>query len=61
MIEVDAPNHWQQIVTFPDGERLLVNNADLDAPSVPFPRTWVYVAGLLGRSEGDNLPIKVAA
>ncbi|MDZ8139577.1 MAG: hypothetical protein RM049_30535 [Nostoc sp. DedQUE04] len=26
----DAPNNSQQIVTFADGERLLVNNADLD-------------------------------
>ncbi|WP_338421883.1 hypothetical protein [Nostoc flagelliforme] len=42
VIEADAPNHWQQIVTFPDGERLLVNNADLDAPSVPFPRERNY-------------------
>ncbi|MBD2536111.1 hypothetical protein H6G97_45075 [Nostoc flagelliforme FACHB-838] len=42
VIEADAPNHWQQIVTFPDGERLLVNNADLDAPSVPFPRERTY-------------------
>ncbi|MBW4456802.1 MAG: hypothetical protein KME55_31270 [Nostoc indistinguendum CM1-VF10] len=41
-IEADAPNHWQQIVTFPDGERLLVNNTDLDAPSVPFPRERTY-------------------
>ncbi|WP_193200781.1 hypothetical protein, partial [Nostoc sp. MG11] len=29
VIEVDAPNTSQQIVTFADGERLLVNNADL--------------------------------
>ncbi|MEJ6486859.1 hypothetical protein N0Y54_37335 [Nostoc punctiforme UO1] len=35
-IEADAPNRWQQIVTFADGERLLINNADLDAASVPF-------------------------
>ncbi|MBD2535394.1 hypothetical protein H6G97_40765 [Nostoc flagelliforme FACHB-838] len=42
VIEADAPNRWQQIVTFPDGERLLVNNADLDAPSVPFPREQNY-------------------
>ncbi|MBW4457656.1 MAG: hypothetical protein KME55_36240 [Nostoc indistinguendum CM1-VF10] len=42
VISADAPNHWQQIVTFPDGERLLVNNADLDAPSVPFPRKQNY-------------------
>nr|WP_322708714.1 hypothetical protein [Nostoc sp. ChiSLP03a]MDZ8209826.1 hypothetical protein [Nostoc sp. ChiSLP03a] len=42
VIKADAPNRWQQIVTFPDGERLLVNNADLDAPSVPFPREQNY-------------------
>ncbi|MCW5318045.1 hypothetical protein GTQ43_31050 [Nostoc sp. KVJ3] len=29
VIEADAPNRWQQIVTFTDGERLLINNADL--------------------------------
>ncbi|MBN3872445.1 hypothetical protein [Nostoc sp. JL33] len=29
VIEADAPNHWQQIVTFADGERLLINNTDL--------------------------------
>ncbi|WP_392476092.1 hypothetical protein [Nostoc sp. C110] len=43
-IEADAPNHWQQIVTFADGERLLINNADLDAPSVPLPRGRSYPA-----------------
>ncbi|MEH1787436.1 MAG: hypothetical protein V7L23_18135 [Nostoc sp.] len=43
-IEADAPNHWQQIVTFVDGERLLINNADLDAASVPFPRERTYPA-----------------
>ncbi|BAY73361.1 hypothetical protein NIES23_61890 (plasmid) [Trichormus variabilis NIES-23] len=37
-IEADPPNHWQQIVTFADGTKELVNNADLDAKSVPFPR-----------------------
>ncbi|HYX16206.1 MAG TPA: hypothetical protein VE944_17920 [Nostoc sp.] len=41
-IEADAPNRWQQIVTFADGERLLVNNADLDAASVPFSRGRNY-------------------
>ncbi|OYE02439.1 hypothetical protein [Nostoc sp. 'Peltigera membranacea cyanobiont' 232] len=44
VIEADAPNHWQQIVTFADGERLLINNTDLDAPSVPFPRERSYPA-----------------
>jgi DNA repair exonuclease SbcCD ATPase subunit len=29
VIEADAPNNYQQIVTFSYGERLLVNNADL--------------------------------
>ncbi|WP_292698754.1 MULTISPECIES: hypothetical protein [unclassified Nostoc] len=43
-IEADAPNRWQQIVTFADAERLLINNADLDAPSVPFPRERNYPA-----------------
>ncbi|MCC5670849.1 hypothetical protein LC653_45645 [Nostoc sp. CHAB 5784] len=43
-IKADAPNHWQQIVTFADGERLLINNADLDAASVPFPRERTYPA-----------------
>lgn len=41
-IKADAPNHWQQIVTFADGQRLLINNADLDAASVPFPRERNY-------------------
>ncbi|MBG1262659.1 hypothetical protein [Nostoc commune] len=31
VICADAPNNSQQIVTFSDGERLLVNNTDLDA------------------------------
>jgi DNA repair exonuclease SbcCD ATPase subunit len=44
VIEADVPNHWQQIVTFPDGERLLINNGDLDAASVPFPRERTYPA-----------------
>ncbi|WP_435025885.1 hypothetical protein [Nostoc sp. CALU 1950] len=29
VIEASAPNNYQQIVTFSDGERLLVNNSDL--------------------------------
>ncbi|MCC5670191.1 hypothetical protein LC653_41980 [Nostoc sp. CHAB 5784] len=44
LIEADAPNHWQQIVTFSDGERLLINNGDLNAASVPFPRERTYPA-----------------
>ncbi|MCC5600573.1 hypothetical protein [Nostoc favosum] len=34
VIEADAPNNSQQIVTFADGERLLVNNTDLDVAIV---------------------------
>ncbi|MHC5613822.1 MAG: hypothetical protein ACYTXA_23215 [Nostoc sp.] len=34
VICADAPNNSQQIVTFSDGERLLVNNADLDGAIV---------------------------
>ncbi|MBW4428676.1 MAG: hypothetical protein KME50_30680 [Nostoc desertorum CM1-VF14] len=41
-ISADAPNRWQQIVTFADGERLLINNADLDAHSVPLPTEPSY-------------------
>ncbi|WP_193200667.1 hypothetical protein [Nostoc sp. MG11] len=44
VIEADAPNVWQQIVTFDDGEKLLINNEDLDAASVPFPRERTYPA-----------------
>ncbi|AUB42378.1 ATPase involved in DNA repair [Nostoc flagelliforme CCNUN1] len=34
VIEASAPNNSQQIVTFGDGERLLVNNTDLDVALV---------------------------
>ncbi|MGF1938788.1 MAG: hypothetical protein RM347_031255 [Nostoc sp. ChiQUE02] len=44
MIKAEALNHWQQIATFADGERLLINNADLDAPTVPYPRERTYPA-----------------
>jgi DNA repair exonuclease SbcCD ATPase subunit len=44
IIEASAPNLWQQIVIFADGERVLINNADLDAASVPFPRERTYPA-----------------
>ncbi len=30
VIEADAPNNYQQIVTFSDGEKLLINNSDLN-------------------------------
>ncbi|WP_341530003.1 hypothetical protein WKK05_12235 [Nostoc sp. UHCC 0302] len=42
MIEAEAPNDSQQIVTFSDGEKLLVNNADLDVSSVPLPSERIY-------------------
>ncbi|MCF2152208.1 hypothetical protein IQ276_038650 [Desmonostoc muscorum LEGE 12446] len=35
-IDKPPPNGWQHLVTFDDGEEL-INNDDLDAPSVPFP------------------------
>jgi hypothetical protein len=44
VIVADAPNDWQQIVTFADGEKLLINNTDLDAASVTFPRERTYPA-----------------
>ncbi|MHC5826957.1 MAG: hypothetical protein ACYT04_66580, partial [Nostoc sp.] len=40
VIEASAPNNSQQIVTFADGERLLVNNTDLDAAIVSPDRTY---------------------
>jgi hypothetical protein len=36
VIEADPPNNYQQIVTFPDGEIMLVNNTDLDAAIASF-------------------------
>ncbi|WP_193200461.1 hypothetical protein [Nostoc sp. MG11] len=42
VIEAGAPNAWQQIVTFDDGEKLLINNEDLDAKSVPFPNERTF-------------------
>ncbi|MBC1237227.1 hypothetical protein [Nostoc sp. 2RC] len=43
-IEADPPNYWQQIVTFADGSRELINNADLDASSVPYSTERTYPA-----------------
>ncbi|MBD2492598.1 hypothetical protein [Aulosira sp. FACHB-615] len=37
VIAADAPNHWQQIVEFSDGERTTIHNKELDAPSSPYP------------------------
>ncbi|AUB35415.1 ATPase involved in DNA repair [Nostoc flagelliforme CCNUN1] len=42
VIEAEAPNNSQQIVTFADGERLLVNNTDLDDAIVPQSRQRTY-------------------
>lgn len=42
IIEADPPNNYQQIVTFPDGERLLINNAYLDGLTVLFPQERRY-------------------
>ncbi len=45
VIEADAPNNYQQIVTFADGERLLVKNsdlADLNAAIVSEPSERTY-------------------
>ncbi|HEY9799455.1 MAG TPA: hypothetical protein V6D25_03785 [Leptolyngbyaceae cyanobacterium] len=39
-IEADPPNPTQQIVTFADGERELINNADLDISTSPLERTY---------------------
>ncbi|WP_414573532.1 hypothetical protein [Nostoc sp. CCY 9925] len=41
-IEADPPNYWQQIVTFADGSKELVNNADLDASSVSYSTERTY-------------------
>jgi hypothetical protein len=42
VIVADAPNNYQQIVTFSDGERLLVNNADLADAIVSFSTERTY-------------------
>ncbi|HEY9799150.1 MAG TPA: hypothetical protein V6D25_02235, partial [Leptolyngbyaceae cyanobacterium] len=39
-VEADPPNPSQQIVTFADGERELINNTDLDIPTSPPERTY---------------------
>lgn len=36
VIAADAPNRWQQIVEFEDGERATIHNKELDAASVPY-------------------------
>ncbi|AUB44401.1 ATPase involved in DNA repair (plasmid) [Nostoc flagelliforme CCNUN1] len=42
VIEAEAPNNSQQIVTFRDGERLLVNNADINVAIVSQSRQRTY-------------------
>ncbi|QFS52479.1 hypothetical protein [Nostoc sphaeroides] len=42
VIEASAPNNSQQIVTFSDGERLLVNNTDLDVAIVSESTERIY-------------------
>jgi hypothetical protein len=41
-IQADAPNNYQQIVTFADGERLLLPNADLNDAIVSFSTERTY-------------------
>lgn len=38
VIAAEPPNHWQQIVEFPDGSRELIRNNELDAGSVDYPQ-----------------------
>ncbi|MCC5633902.1 hypothetical protein LC613_41545 [Nostoc sphaeroides CHAB 2801] len=62
VIEASAPNNSQQIVTFPDGERLLVNNTDLDAAIVSdsTERTYpkVYAEALAALKEQHKLELE---
>ena len=51
VISADAPNNSQQIVTFSDGERLLVNNTDLDvaivSPERRYPKEYAEAIAAL--------------
>ncbi|WDD36811.1 hypothetical protein PQG02_33720 (plasmid) [Nostoc sp. UHCC 0926] len=62
VICADAPNNSQQIVTFSDGERLLVNNADLDAAIVSqsSQRTYpkVYAEAIAALKEQHKLELE---
>ncbi|WP_298910536.1 hypothetical protein [uncultured Nostoc sp.] len=60
VIEADAPNNSQQIVTFSDGERLLVNNADLDAAIVSPDRTYPkeYTEAIAALKEQHKLELE---
>ncbi|MBD2515939.1 hypothetical protein H6G93_13125 [Nostoc sp. FACHB-973] len=60
VIEASAPNNSQQIVTFGNGERLLVNNTDLDAAIVSPERTYpkVYAEALAALKEQHKLELE---
>lgn len=62
VICADAPNNSQQIVTFADGERLLVNNTDLDAAIVSdsTERTYpkVYAEAIAALKEQHKLELE---
>ena len=62
VIVADAPNNSQQIVTFADGERLLVNNADLDDAIVSesTERTYpkVYAEAIAALKEQHKLELE---
>ncbi|MHC5731643.1 MAG: hypothetical protein ACYTXY_47695, partial [Nostoc sp.] len=60
VIEADAPNNSQQIVTFSDGERLLVNNADLYAAIVSPDRTYPkeYTEAIAALKEHHKLELE---
>ncbi|MCF2152135.1 hypothetical protein IQ276_038255 [Desmonostoc muscorum LEGE 12446] len=60
VIEASAPNNSQQIVTFADGERLLVNNTDLDVAIVSPERRYpkVYAEALAALKEQHKLELE---
>lgn len=62
VIVADAPNNSQQIVTFADGERLLVNNTDLDDAIVSesTERTYpkVYAEAIAALKEQHKLELE---
>ncbi|MBD2451727.1 hypothetical protein H6G76_32335 [Nostoc sp. FACHB-152] len=61
-IQADAPNNWQQIVTFADGDRELVNNADLSndavesfTPERTYPKEYADVIAQLKQQHQQEL------
>ncbi|MCC5632864.1 hypothetical protein LC613_35555 [Nostoc sphaeroides CHAB 2801] len=60
VICADAPNNSQQIVTFSDGERLLVNNTDLDVAIVSPERTYPkeYAEAIAALKEQHKLELE---